>query len=189
METRLVRTVIFFMAFRSDDSLIRVPLWIKLPSSERGGSRAKGCASLIDVYPTVLESAGIARSRRVPVLTLRNLFEESRPGPAIAISDGVVNRRQARKWLPKPIFDSLDVTKVAVYFGGRKLVLTTPPERVENQSDAGQDLSRNEDPNAAPIAVDTFRQLARWVAARMRSGHFTEPDAEVVARLNAWGYT
>ena len=51
---------------------LQVPLMIKLPASQRGGTAVDHPAQLIDVYPTVLALLGIERSKR-------SLFAE--PGP------------------------------------------------------------------------------------------------------------
>lgn len=72
------------------DSVLRVPLWVRFPRGEPGGTLAEGWASGIDVPKTIFEVTGALGRPSAEARDLRSLIEEERPEPALAMSDGIV---------------------------------------------------------------------------------------------------
>ena len=62
--------------------VLRVPLLVKLPGGERGGSRVKGTVSHVDLLPTVLAACRIAAPPGLPGRTLDAAAREPRPAYA-----------------------------------------------------------------------------------------------------------
>lgn len=52
------------------DATIQVPMLVRLPGGRRAGERSEVVASVIDVFPTLLEGMGLAPPRRVDGLSL-----------------------------------------------------------------------------------------------------------------------
>lgn len=65
------------------DSLLRVPLLVRLPGAARGGRRLRGLASLTDVLPTVLEVVGLDPARAPEVQGRSLLASDLERRPAV----------------------------------------------------------------------------------------------------------
>jgi arylsulfatase A-like enzyme len=176
-----------FHMHRVDEALVRVPLWVRYPNGEHGGTVAKGWASLIDVVPTLLKEAGDGHRLFPSAATLDGLLDAPRPGAVFAMADGLpleqersgVTREREKLW---------DRVFVAAYAGDRKLVL---------------DATANA-PRAFDLASDPDERVDIWPSRRVElaallgeaqriAGELTRATPEVLSpeiedRLRSWGY-
>jgi arylsulfatase A-like enzyme len=176
-----------FHGLTVDDSVIRVPMWLRLPHGQFGGTEGLGWASLVDVYPTMLSAAGVSPMPISSGYPLQGLVRSKRPGPAIAVSDGIVERQHAKDWLPPQLFQALDRIQVAVYEDNCKGVLATTPEEFNVFAlTPGRDRAEpvQDDQNKA----SNMLRVARGVVADMLIRPGRRRNTEIEQRLNSWGY-
>jgi arylsulfatase A-like enzyme len=173
---------VLFHMLRVDEQLLRIPLWMRLPRGEHGGSVAKGWASLVDVAPTVL-----SRAAGSPDGALLDLLDRERSEPAVAISDGIVWEHIRAKVDPRRMAEA-DRVFAAAYRGDRKVVVDPAAGRtwaydVERDPAEGHDVWPAEQGELADLA-GRAHEAAEEVAKASRAG-LTD---EVQSRLESWGY-
>ncbi len=136
------------------DEVVRVPLLIKLPVSEAGGTRSENVVSLLDIVPTILDLIGMSGDEGV---------------------EGVSLLDRAASGSDRPVFMTLDLTGYgvrntadAVLFGDRKLIERSNPQQQVLLFDLGADPRERSDllvrnPNAADDLLqllDRYREPA-----------------------------
>lgn len=176
-----------FHMFRVDEQLTRIPLWVRFPESRGGGSSAKGWASLVDLFPTLLTAAGL----RVPATSsgfpIEDVIDRERPQPAVSVSDGIVwqhfrdkfDSAKAKEW---------DRIWGSAYLGDRKVIVDMESGAVRafdvsHDPEERRDLWPTESGSLAAIA-----DAAREAGARTMGSGPTALDRDVEDRLKAWGY-
>jgi arylsulfatase A-like enzyme len=178
----------YWHGVRTDEEMLRVPLWVRPPDGELAGTEGVGWASPMDAMPTALEAAGIPDAARSSGFSLRQLARERRPAPLMAAGDGTEwNEPFCRRLTPARLAE-LNQFSIAVYTDDRKVVVPLPggPVRYVN---VGAYPPREEEPSAD--AVELLRPLVD--AARAAGKELLEPldgrpDRSVEDRLRSWGY-
>ena len=177
-----------FHGSRVDEPLIRIPLWVRFPFAQNAGASTNLWASLIDVAPTILDAAGVAKLPDLEGVSLRKLLEQPSREPVLAATDGLADRVHAGKWLPAERFRELDRVRVAAYAGERKLVLVQgepEPKAFDPVNDPGEvlDIWKKEQRALAPL-----RAAADETLAAMLSSETKAVPHSVRERLASWGY-
>jgi arylsulfatase A-like enzyme len=173
---------------RIDEPELRVPLLVRPPGGRGAGSRAQGWASLIDIAPTVLRTAGIeVPTGELPGVPLMDLIDSPRPSPVFALNDGLVHAPDAAS-APQDRRRELDRFLVGVYLDDRKLVLDpvtgeTHAFNVDRDRFEREDLWEAERADFAPLA-----DLAGEVGREVLGGPGASLGADVEDRLRSWGY-
>ena len=80
------------------DELVRVPVLIKLPGGEHGGSRARGLVGIMDVAPTVLEVTATATPPGVIGTSLLPLIENRSAGRSSLHIYGKPEKLRTLEW-------------------------------------------------------------------------------------------
>lgn len=177
-----------FHGFRVDDELLRVPLILRFGDDSLAGERAKGWASLADIFPTIGALTNLPSVGGQSGVDLRSLVDRERGGYVDAVADGLVNPGRASRWIDKSALLGLDRVRVAVYRGSSKVVL-----------EEGTGLVRSFDEVADPEEqIDTWgtehESLQGHLAeARRVMNAMIPPDRQpqeegVSERLRRWGY-
>lgn len=176
-----------FHATRVWEPLLRVPLWVRWPLGRGGGRQATGWASLIDVLPTVLEACGASEGLRGSGLPLTQLVGAARPGPALAMSDGLQGKQNLAQLAPDRVA-LWDTPWIAGYADDRKLLL-------DLERDELQVYEVMRDPKELrdrwPEEKNTLSDLGQQVrdAGHALTGRAPAPvTADIASRLKSWGY-
>jgi arylsulfatase A-like enzyme len=160
------------------ENQVRIPLLIKYPG-QRQGAVVEQPASLVDVFPTVLDAAGLPLPAPVEGLSLlrpetaapRTLLAESYPN-AFLLALHPRFRRVERALIRWPY----------------KLIVDTRGKRELYHLESDPDETRNLYARQPAIAASLLAELERRVAAK-RSAPAFRPDAETLRRLKSLGYT
>lgn len=177
-----------FHFLRVDESVIRVPLWVRFPHGEYSGSTSKSWASLIDILPTLVNFAGGAGGSELPGRNLYELAEVARTEPVLAAADGIPFGHIRRRFSLSRLADT-DRILIAAYSGSTKLVRdeSSGSERifeVERDPSESYDII-----GSRPGEMYELQAVARAAGAKMARSVRAEIDPEVGERLRAWGYT
>jgi arylsulfatase A-like enzyme len=177
-----------FHCYRLWEPVVRVPLWVRFPRGAQADTVAKGWASLVDVFPTVLREVGAPHHQTPHGQSLQGLIDHQRTEPVLAVSDGLpVGARthylggedRLQVWDAPLAAAYQDETKVIVdlYTGQvrRYNVQLDPDETIDSLSD----LSGEHDP-----LVSAAAEAARGLSGELRG----TISPEIVGRLRAWGY-
>lgn len=166
---------------------VRVPLLVRLPGGDAGGSRARGTAGLIDVAPGVLELAGLGMS--IPdAMTGRSMAHGFAGGTA---GDG----ETIRVFLADELLDGNNLASLTE--GQWKYVRANPDNPRGLPREALYNLTA--DPAEEVNLVRSYSQLAEAMSLRMdqlcsAARDETKPppqvtlDEETVEHLRALGY-
>ena len=181
-----------FHGYSVDESVTRIPLWLRLPWADKSGIKGVGWASLIDVYSTLLEAAGTPPPHRTRGRSLTKLITSQRPDEVVAVSEGLADREGAASWYPRPVLDRLDRVQVAVYKNDVKLVFSTPPPETSIYA-LGDTLHPTLVGREDSVYSNDMEEVARFVALRMNSyaerKRISETESmEVIRGLRSWGY-
>ncbi len=183
---------VLFHMLRLNEALVRVPLVVRRPNGEGGGSRAKGWASLIDIAPTILEGTGEQGALVTSGIPLDRLLDAPRPEPVFSAADGLVWRtivpEHERANVSQQRMADLDRVLVCAYQDDVKVVYDATDARARAY-DLGHDPfeTSSRAPEEIPGALD-LSALLPTVARRMVDGNHTEVSADVEDRLRSWGY-
>jgi arylsulfatase A-like enzyme len=170
--------------FRVDESMIRIPLWVRFPQGRHANKTAVGWASLVDVVPTVLESVGQPQTDHSDGRSLVQLIDQPRPEPVMAVADGTMGER----WIPASRQAELDRVAVAVFTEASKITYTETPDEL-HAYDILQDPRELEDVwTRHSTGFGQWSSLAKDIAMKLRSTPETIQSPEVMERLRAWGY-
>ena len=177
-----------FHGSRVDEPLIRIPLWARFPFARHSGDSPQVWASLVDIAPTVLGAAGMAKQPDLEGVSLEMLLDRSSRGPILAATDGLADRVHASQWLPTERFRELDRVRVAAYSGNRKLILVqgeSEPRAFDPASDPAEahDLWEGERVSLAPLRLAAEETLAAMLSSETKTVPHT-----VRERLASWGY-
>jgi arylsulfatase A-like enzyme len=176
-----------FHLLRVDEPLLRVPLWMRPPGGGGNGQRARGWASLIDLFPTILQAAGAPSPGLPSAVPLRSLLDQDRPEPVFAMADGIV-WDHIRSRFGKDREAVWDRPMIAAYQGSRKVVMTAAGEETQLfDIDADPREERDLWPTS-DVAVLDLASRARKVGGLMLQDGTQTVDREVEERLRSWGY-
>lgn len=150
---------------------IQVPLLLKLPKSERGGTRVQTPVQLVDVAPTLLALAGAEVPRELPGASLTDLDPKAPP-----------RRLYAETFYPRIHFGWSDLASLVE---GRLHYIEAPePELYDLESDPAE--LRNVVATAERRSVSGLRQAMKGFDRRLAAP--AEVDPETSAKLAALGY-
>jgi arylsulfatase A-like enzyme len=176
-----------FHMHRPDEGLLRVPLWVRYPGGARGGTVARGWASLLDVAPTVLDAAGLPTPPAMSGRRLPDLEGADRPDPVFAMADGLA-LAQERRQIAAARIAWIDRSWVAAYEGDRKVTYDLADGRLRAYDlHADPEESADEWPRR-PGEFEPLAAAARRVADRLTGGPDAAISEEVEDRLRSWGY-
>lgn len=153
------------------DEVLRVPLIVSYPGVEKG-ERITAPVSLVDLFPTIAELAGLP------------LPAETRGESLVPLIEGRTRRaRRARYHFHSRYHFEDGRHELAVRDGDWKLLLSTPPESgAEALRPAVRERAR---PQWSFDAPGTRRQLFRWSRDREEKADVRAEHPETVARLDA----
>jgi arylsulfatase A-like enzyme len=178
----------YWHGVRTDEEMLRVPLWMRLPHGERGGSEGVGWASPMDTMPTALEAAGIDVSVRSSGFSLRRLAEGQRPAPLMAAGDGTEWNEPFCRRLAPARFAELNQFSIATYSEEQKVVLPLPSGPIR-YLDVSAYPPREEEPR--PGDAEHLRRIvdaARAAGVSLFHPPDDKPDSSIDDRLRSWGY-
>ncbi|MCI4318413.1 MAG: sulfatase-like hydrolase/transferase, partial [Thermoplasmata archaeon] len=175
-----------FHEFSLDESVTRIPLWVRFPNAEHAGAMARGWSSLVDLAPTVAKVAGEDSPSPSSGHDLITLLNSDRPDPVYCGAEGLLWNQWPR--LPGFRRAQLDRIRVAAYLGS---------SRLELDAETGV-VSERPGPNRAehgfvhePVTARQRAELDRYVldaADRIRHATSQPPVASVGERMTSWGY-
>ncbi len=172
---------------RVDEQVVRIPLWMRLPRDESGGSVGTGWASLIDLVPTTLRMCGLAERSTPYARSLFDLLDKVRPEPLFAVSAGLAPSDRLREIGTDDSIRRWDVLSIAAYQGDTKVIVEPDSGRVRS-------YRIHEDPLEARDLAQISAAPDSLVRSATRVGRYMSRDAqysrspEVVERLRSWGY-
>ena len=148
---------------------IHVPLIVRLPGGERGGTRIEETAHLADVVPTILGAAGLADERL----------------PGLALTDALPTERTVYGWSPKSY-------EMVIEWPHKYVDLVYGDQHIE------VDLEEHpEESTAEPLKLEEFERRKAAFEATLHPfpppqpvGALSDEDeARLRDELNAMGYT
>ncbi len=154
---------------------LQVPLLVKLPKSERGGTRVSAPAQLVDVAPTLLSLAGAAVPAGLPGLSLLEL------DPLDSDPKAPARRIYAETFYPRIHFGWSDLASL---IEGRLHYIEAPePELYDLDADPAELHNKVASDRRA---FSGLRQAMRSYDRRLAAP--SEVDPETAAKLAALGY-
>jgi arylsulfatase A-like enzyme len=173
---------------RTDEEMLRIPLFLRLPDDERGGAVARGWASPMDVPTTVLERAGGTVPAPTSGRSLTSLVDAERSEPLLAAGDGTEWNRPFLQQLSPRRRGELNQFSVAGYLGDVKIVLDATSGDVRAFHVTG---SPTREPPAIALdraEVRTLTAMAREAARELLHPSAVGVGSAVDERLRSWGY-
>jgi arylsulfatase A-like enzyme len=181
-----------FHMLRLPESLVRVPMVIRRPGAESGGTVAQGWASLVDVAPTVLAAVGRQGAITTSGVAAESLLDAPRIGPVYSMADGLVwhtiiaeHEKASFSEKRKAEFDRILVC-------GHELDLKVQFDPTSGRTtafDLGRDpLERSDLWATDPSRFEGLAESVRSLIGRINSAAPTEASADVEDRLRSWGY-
>jgi arylsulfatase A-like enzyme len=178
----------YWHGVRTDEEMLRVPLWVRLPQGESGGTTGVGWASPMDIMPTALEVSDTRGNVASSGVSLRRLALEPRPAPLMAAGDGTEwNEPFCRRLTPQRLAE-LNQFSIAVYTDLRKVVLPLP-DGAPRYFDVSEYPPREEElrpPEA--IRLRSIVDDARTAGATLLQPVTAPIGNSVESRLRSWGY-
>jgi arylsulfatase A-like enzyme len=165
------------------EPIVRVPLWVRFPGQEGGGATALGEASLVDIYPTILDAVGVELQARSSGIPLQVLVEQPRSGATLSAADVLFRSglTAGSDTLPRP-------PQITAQDSDHKLILDCVSGRVRAfQVDRDPGESRDLWGESAPKLRRLYDLARRTGEAMVSSG---QPAAQAASgeRIRSWGY-
>jgi arylsulfatase A-like enzyme len=171
------------------EPIARIPLYVRFPQGRLKGVEATGWASLVDVYPTVLDVTEISAPRPRAGYSLEQLVTAPRPSPAWSIADGIFrSERSVRLYGSLERANYWDHVLVAGYSGSTKVIMDATSGQFEYH-DVDRDPSESVDLSRTS-GYDTYDlvSMATVHGQMLLRASATAPSEEVSQRLRSWGY-
>lgn len=166
------------------ESVTHVPLWVRYPRGENGGTITKAHASLVDVYPTVMEVVGRTPSGTCSGVRLSRLLDSTRPDQAISTADGVSGYGYASAPPPFP----WKSPQIAVYTDDYKLMVNYSSGRTRAFRWPGDPQESTDVWPSTRSELLTSHARAREIGAMMLLRGPASSESTVTTRLSRWGY-
>ncbi len=172
---------------RTDEEMLRIPLLVRFPRGELGGSRGVGWATPMDVPATVFDVAKLSDESGHSGVSLRRTAQSARPGPLFSAGDGTEWNRPFMAQLSRRRQTELNRFSIAGYLSSVK---------VELDALTGKSTVRTLDPEGGtpvgqvPGDTDVTELLAdaRRAATALLHPSGTGVSDAVDDRLRSWGY-
>jgi len=146
--------------------LLQIPLLVKLPASERGGTTVTSPAQLVDIAPTVLGILGVEGPKM--------------SGSSLLALSSV-----------RPLYAETMYPRIQLGWSELTSVMELPYQLIESPRPELYDLSRDpgEKNDVAATERRKFAGMRKWLLAQQTPLRPLEPvDAETAAKLSALGY-
>jgi arylsulfatase A-like enzyme len=169
------------------EQVIRVPLWVRMPRGEHGGTTARGWATLTDIPYSITSTVGAPALPESSGCSLTDLLDRTRSIPVLSCSDGIPWAHN-RERFPAERARSLDRVQVAAYLGDSKFILDSSSGRAEVidlRADPNEESGSRSTVDALPGSVSRAGSRAGQAILGSTSA---EVGADVEERLRAWGY-
>lgn len=175
-----------FHAAGTSDELLHVPLLVRYPDDEGGGTAVHEWVSISDVMPTTLHEAGLRRPAVADGESLLDIGRSGRRRPVLTMVDG-------KSWGKAPQLSGglsrhLPQGRAAVgFYGNVRAVVSLPAgsHKALYTPVSGPALSDGEVAEAAGRLDSEFAEISRRVGvAGDRGSH----QLSVSKRLDGWGY-
>ncbi len=173
---------------RTDEEMLRVPLLVRLPGDEFGGTRSNSWATPMDVAPTVLEATGLRSSERVSGVSLRTLASLPRPGALLAAGDGTEWNAAFFEHLSPRRRTELNQFSIAAYSGDHKIVVDALSGAVREYDLGAGSPTELPRPRTGDRVIDGMVRDAQDAAERLMRSPVAPVDELVDERLRSWGY-
>jgi len=176
-----------FHNLRVDESVIRIPLWVRFPRSQMRGLVKEGWVTLSDITQTIFGVAGIQQPVSTSPRPLGELASCPRTDPVCSVSDGLVWKKSL-DFIPPSRRKALDHVIGAAYRDEIKACVDVSSGAI-NVYDIRSDPMETVDifDQGQPV----HRQLveaARAVAMKISFAGETPSDARYAVRIDSWGY-
>jgi len=174
------------------ETLLRVPLLMRLPGRLDGGERRADPVQLVDVFATILDAAGVP-PERWPAIEGQSLLSGRLPPQRPLIAEymrPLGQRRLFARTLPDFDFEPFDRRLASIQVGGLKLIRSDRGERwlydLGRDPGEAQDLAATRPGDVARLSAE----LDRWLASRpaAAAGAPAELDEETLRALRELGY-
>lgn len=177
-----------FHGRNTGSQLLRVPLVVGYPAHEHAGLVSDSWASLVDIAPTILDSAGLSTDTHFDGISLSGLIQAKREEPVFAIGDGITLFREVARTDEVEIAGRDRVTLLG-FLDETSVEISQPDWRPEFRivTPANEEGSTfREERVILPIdQTPGSRILVEQLSSIRRS--LGEAD-EVEGRLSGWGY-
>jgi arylsulfatase A-like enzyme len=172
---------------RTDEEMLRIPLMVRFPGEELGGTEGTGWATPMDVPATVFDVAGLSSESGRSGHSLRELARSPRPTPLYSAGDGTEWNRPFMAQLSPRRRLELNRFSIAGYVGNVKVELdaTTGVARVV--------VLGTESGTGTPSDPPAPEKAELEAGARRAASELLHPSSPGVSdavddRLRSWGY-
>jgi arylsulfatase A-like enzyme len=180
----------YWHGIRPDEAELRVPLWMRLPHGEMGGTVGRGWSSPQDTAATIGRAVGATAPSSPDSLPLQELVDAERADPLLSVTDGTSWNKPLIRMLRPDRRVVLDQVYSVAYLDRWKVVLDAATGLaaaydLEQDPSEGHDLW-GEGGNSTFVRL---REAARGVASQLLTP--APHDARTVVadeRLRSWGY-
>ncbi|MBI3491327.1 MAG: sulfatase-like hydrolase/transferase [Acidobacteria bacterium] len=165
------------------EATLRVPLLLRGPGV-RPGTRIPVLVRSVDLFPTLLELAGVPTPKTARALAGRSLASMARGGPATLHEEPSF----AESLTPRIHYGWSDLRSIRD--GRWKFILAPKPELYDlaRDPDERNNLANAEPARARALRAGLDRHLADDMPATIRKTATSDVPADLVARLGALGY-
>lgn len=174
------------------ESLLRVPLLLRLPGTVPAGIRRHDPVQLVDIYPTVLEAVGVPKESW-PTYDGESLLGSNMEPDRALVAEYMLPLDQQRifaREMPEFDFSPFMRRLQSIQIGSRKLILARnePVELYDLATDPMETENLLErDPETARLLL---KELQRWRSARptLLAAELGRREAETIEALRQLGY-
>jgi arylsulfatase A-like enzyme len=175
-----------FHSHGTEESLLRIPLFIRGAQFRPGTRHTQGWVSLIDLLPTVLRAVGAEAPSLPSAMAIQDIVTGGRREPVFAYSTGLALPRA--NWVAPKVREAIDGLRAVGYHHNRKVTVGPDAEHVETV-DLVPEGRAGDDPwwRGEPDGRSPLREVLA-LYSRMSSSRPPSIETEVQRRLRSWGY-
>ena len=173
---------------RTDEEMLRVPLVVRFPRDELGGTTGKGWASPMDIPATVLEAANLTPAGSLSSRSLHRLVSEARSEPLLAAGDGTEWNRPFMQQLSDRRRSELNLFSIAAYQGATKVVVDATSDACIVYRLTGRGLEESPASDARGPEIEGLIRVARQAGRELLHPVSAGVGTAVDERLRSWGY-
>jgi arylsulfatase A-like enzyme len=166
------------------EPVTHVPLWIRYPHDEYGGTTARAEASLVDIYPTVMSAIHRRSTPTGSGRSLETLLDHPRPDTTVSVADGRTAFGSANGTAP----NVWDRPQIAICAEEYKVIVDCPSGRT-HAFRLGQDPQESTDLwPSMEHELRTPTDRAFRIGAQMWPRALEGYESAATSRLRQWGY-